>query len=137
MQLRIFLLADFANLDAGNKLNIIGVFTAIGVQSVPAVHPSLHVVAKVAAELGEFETQRTFKLLFFSQDGTELGKVEGGFVFPRPQERGGDSEWNFVLGIQQLALPRAERYEFRLLVDEHLLGAVPLDVVLRPNPTQQ
>ena len=39
MEVRLFLFADFANVDAGRKLNIIGAFNQFNVEQVPYEHP--------------------------------------------------------------------------------------------------
>lgn len=49
--MRVFLLADFANLDSGHKLNIIGAFNTIWVKNFPAVHSAIYLVAKIAADV--------------------------------------------------------------------------------------
>ncbi len=137
MELRIFLLADFANLDAGHKLNIIGAFNTIQARIFPAVHPSMYLVAKVAAELGEFGTQRDYKIIFFDEDANELGKIEGRFSFPQPKDRQRRSEFNVVIALRDLQFSKEGRYEFRLLVNDTLLGVVPLDVVERSELPQE
>jgi len=53
VELRIFLLADFANV-SDRKLNVIGAFNTISTTDFPTQHPSMYLVAKIAAELGEF-----------------------------------------------------------------------------------
>ncbi|MDD9955516.1 MAG: hypothetical protein OXP68_04785 [Anaerolineaceae bacterium] len=127
MELRIFLLADFANESAG-KLNVIGAFNTINARQFPAIHPAMYLVAKIAAELGEFEVERKINVLHFDEDGKELMKMEGTFAFPKPQP-GHSSEGTFIFGIRDMKFDKPSRHEFRLLVDNHLLGVVPLEIV--------
>ncbi len=136
MELRIFLVADFANLDKGHKLNIIGAFNTVSAKEFPAVHPSMHLVAKVAAELGEFGKQFDYQIVFFDEDAEELGKLEGQFTFPVPKGKQRNSEFNLLLALRDLQFPRAGRYEFRLLVNDSVLGIVPLDVIRSEQPQE-
>ncbi len=133
MELRIFLLADFANIDASNKLNIIGAFNMIGADKFPAVSPPISLVARIAAELGEFGKDRDYNIILYDEDANELGKIEGKFGFPQLKDKQRVSEANLVFSFVGLQLPKPGRYEFRLLVNDALLGVVPLDVVAKSD----
>jgi len=133
MELRIFLLADFANIDAGSKLNIIGAFNMIWADKFPAVSPPMSLVARIAAELGEFGKERPYTIILYDEDANELGKIEGKFSFPQPKEKQRFSEANLVFSFVGLQLPRPGRYEFRLLVNDTSLGVIPLDVVAKSD----
>lgn len=129
MELRIFLLSDFANVDKEHKLNIIGAFNTVAAKQFPAVHPSMYLVAKVAAQLGEYGKQYGYQIVFFDEDAEELGKIEGKVTFPVPKGRQRHSEFNLVLALRDIGFPKAGRYEFRLLMNDQILGVVPLDVI--------
>lgn len=133
MELRIFLLADFANVDVGHKLNIIGAFNSIGARQFPAVHPSMHLVAKIAAELGEFGNEQDYSILFFDEDAQELGKIEGKFTFPQPKNNQRSSEFNLVIALRDIVFPKSGSYEFRLRINGHVLGVVPLELIDLPS----
>jgi hypothetical protein len=137
MDLRIFLVADFANLDPGGKLNVIGAFNQIWVKRFPVVHPSMYLVAKVYGELGEFGKERDYTVLFFDEDANELGKMEGKFTFPQPKGQQPYSEFNLIVALRDVHLAKQGRYEFRLLVNDNLLGTVPLDVIKAPEVPQE
>jgi hypothetical protein len=126
-------MADFANLDAGGKLNIIGAFNTIRAKRFPAVHPSMYLVAKIFAELGEFGRERDYSILFFDEDANELGRIEGRFTFPQPTAQQRHSEFNLIVAMRDIPFPKQGRYEFRLLVNDSLLGTVPLDIVELPQ----
>ena len=134
MELRIFLLADFANISAG-KLNVIGAFNLIWAHQFPAVHPSMYLVAKLAAGYGEFGVERDFKILQHDEDGNELGKIEGRFTFPKPKT-GERSEHTIIVGLRDLKFEKPSRYQFRILVNDILMGDIPLDVVQQNNLPQ-
>ena len=136
METRIFLLADYANVDTANKLNIIGAFNRIYTDKVPAGVPAMYLVGKVAAGLGEFGKERTYEVLLLDQDANEMGKVDGTFRFLQPDKHDQTSEWNLVLALMGLVFPKEGRYEFRLLINDAIAGVAPLDIILRPNPQE-
>lgn len=136
MELRIFLLADFANVDTGHKLNIIGAFNTVTAREFPATHPSIYLVAKVAAQLGEFGKQFDYQIVFFDEDAEELGKLAGKFTFLQPKGKQRHSEFNLVIALRDIQFAKAGRYEFRLLVNNSVLGVVPLDVVRLEAPQE-
>lgn len=134
MDLRIFLLADFAN-ESGGKLNVIGAFNTIRAHQFPAIHPTMYLVAKIAAELGEFDIEHSIRVLHFDEDANELGKMEVKVTFHRPAP-GQSAESTFIFQLRDMTFERPCRSEFRLLADNHLLGVVPLEVVQLETPAQ-
>jgi len=54
MKLTLFLAADYANITREGKLNVMGIFNDIYARTFPARHSSMHLVAKLGAELGEY-----------------------------------------------------------------------------------
>lgn len=137
METRIFLLADFANVDAAGKLNIIGAFNRIYVEKLPGGAPVIYLVGKVAAGLGEFGKERTYRVILFDEDGNELGNVGGKFKFLQPDAHDITSEWNLVLAFMGVAFAKEGRYEFRLLINDAIAGVAPLDIVLRQPAPQE
>lgn len=133
MDVRLFLLADFANVDASNKLNIIGAFNRLNADQLPFIHPALFLVIRISAELGEFEQQRTLKVILFDEDGGEVWQTpDVNFTMHTPKD-GHVGEFNPVIGIQRAKFDKAGRYEYRVFINGDSKGVAPLDVVLRPQ----
>ena len=55
MQVKLALLADYANVTAEGKLNILGIFDRINVVGVPAVHPQMHFILRLEAHPAEWD----------------------------------------------------------------------------------
>jgi hypothetical protein len=53
VRLTAALLADYANITADGKLNIMGVFGRMAATRIPATHPSLYLVARFEARVTE------------------------------------------------------------------------------------
>lgn len=135
MKLQFFLLADFAN-ESGGKLNIIGTFNTISAQQFPVVHPTMYLVAKIVADPGEHDVKRAVKVLHLDEGENEPGEMEGEFTFPKPAPEH-SPEVTFIFGIRDMQFEKPSRHEFQLLVDNVLLGVVPLRVVLRETAPQE
>src|SRR5258708_34223328 len=65
MELAFLHIADYASVTKDDKLNVMGIFSAINAPSFPAPHPEMHVVAQLAADPAEYgrQFQVTIKLL--------------------------------------------------------------------------
>ena len=49
MNVRLAVLADYANVTGDGKLNILGIFDRINLLQIPAVHPQMHLVLRIEA----------------------------------------------------------------------------------------
>jgi Family of unknown function (DUF6941) len=128
MEARILLVADFANVDALGKLNIIGAFNRIFVREFPAKHALLYVVIRLAVELGEFGKERNLSIILYDEDSGERWK-SGELKFSvAPPEGGHSVDFHPIVAIQNLEFEKPGRYEFRVFVNDDLKGTIPLDV---------
>ncbi len=84
VQVPLLLLADFANVADGNKLNILGVFTSILSETFPCVHPQMALIAQFRAERTEYGT---FELAIrvLSEDGETVFEAKGNLEIPKGQ----------------------------------------------------
>jgi hypothetical protein len=117
-------------------LNILGIFNKIFTPGFPAAHKSMYLVIKLAADLGEYDTDHDVRILFLDTDGNELGAMEVSARFGRPPN-GAVAEAQLILQVVDLALPKEGRYDFRLLINKDLKGVLPLDALAIPKPKQE
>ena len=126
MQLSFALFADAANLSQEGKLNILGVFDALSVGALPAVHPRAHLVVRLkggSADLG----QHSVTLRWMGPGERELwqstGQLDVGAMPP------GVSEMDLpLIAAVDLPLDKPGTYAMRILVDDALAADVPLHV---------
>lgn len=131
MELRILLLADYANIDGlSGKLNILGVFDKIYAENFPAIHHALHVVIKLSVELGEYGDRRKLIVKFLDEDGVDVIILPLDFSTPT---KGSNPEVNAILEIRDLVFQKPGRYEVVVMVDRDQKGSIPLDVVYKNN----
>lgn len=127
MKLLHLLAADYANLTGDGKLNVMGIFREINAYNFPARHPSMHLVIKLAAELGEYGETRSLTVKLLDPDGAEIlsltvpavvAKIEGGKI----------PEVNVILQLNDVIFPKPGPYQFILLIDKDFKGDLPIYV---------
>jgi uncharacterized protein DUF6941 len=115
MHVSFALFADAANLSQEGKLNILGVFDALQVATLPAVHPRAHLVVHIkgsGADIG----QHRVSFRWLSPNGQELWTSTGDLnVGPPPL---GVAEMDLPL-IAQVDLPMdsAGSYNMAIAID--------------------
>ena len=120
------LFADAANLSQEGKLNVLGVFDALQVATLPAIHPRAHLVVHLkgtAIDIGEHTV--TFRWL--SPSGQELWNSAGDLNVGAPPP--GVTEMDLPL-IAQLDLPMdaAGGYTMSIAIDGNHTMDVPIQV---------
>jgi len=135
MNARLALLADFANLSADGKLNILGAFDTIYAAKFPAVHAEMKLVVRFEIHPAEADQPRQMEIQFRNADGQKIFGLQGTMKFqglPGATPVGEMLSTNTILGINSLELKEPGRYEFVVLVNGEIKASVPLKVVVRP-----
>ncbi|MCX6027399.1 MAG: hypothetical protein NTY23_14270 [Chloroflexi bacterium] len=110
MRLLLFVAADCANVTADNKLNVMGVFNEIRAAQFPARHPSIHLVVKLGAELGEYGKKRDLTVQLHAPDGQVILPLPGQVDVPSPAG-GARPEINAIFNIRDVVFQRPARVE--------------------------
>jgi hypothetical protein len=76
MRLLLLLAADYANVTGDGKLNVMGIFNEIKASAFPARHPSMHLIVKLGADLGEYGERRDLFVKLLDADGNPIASVE-------------------------------------------------------------
>ncbi len=126
MQVAFAVFADAANLSQEGKLNVLGVFDALQVGTLPAVHPRAHLVVHLngsPADVG----RHTVTLRWVNPSGNELWTSSGELNVGQPPA--GVTEMDLPL-IAQIDLPidAAGGYHMSVSLDEHQSAQVPVQV---------
>lgn len=133
MEAILFLAADYANHEASGKLNVLGIFNQIQVREFPARHRRLYLVIRIAAQLGEYETKHDMKIVFFDQDGKELGVQQVEITIPRP-DNGRQAVGDVIIEVSDLYLPMPGSYEFKLILNREVKSNLPIEVIQVNSP---
>ncbi len=126
MEVAFAVFADAANLSQEGKLNVLGVFDALQVGAIPAVHPRAHLVVHLkgsAADVG----RHTVTLRWINPGGSELWTSTGELNVGQPP--GGVTEMDLPL-IAQIDLPidGAGSYHMTVSLDDKKSAEVPVQV---------
>ena len=126
MQIKLALLADYANVTAEGKLNILGIFDRITVQDLPAVHPQMHLILRLEAHAAERNRSHGIEIRLYDPDGLTVFEVKGDMV---PHGSAGvTSATNQILTLNNLQLNKAGGYMFVVFVNNDLKSEIPLGV---------
>ena len=126
MYISFALLADAANLSQEGKLNILGVFDALQVATLPAVHPRAHLVVRVKGHREDVGAH-TVHIRWMSPKGTELwgttGQLDIGAIPPGVEEM----DLPLIAAID-LPLDQAGIYRVQVSLDDQIAADVPVQV---------
>lgn len=118
--------ADAANISQEGKLNILGVFDAVQVGAMPAVHPRAHLVVRFKGT--PIDTGlHAVALRWTDPAGQELWASEGQVELAQPPSGVTEVDIPLIATID-LPLTMQGTYEMRVVVNGELRGAVPLHV---------
>lgn len=126
MQVSFALFADAANLSQEGKLNILGVFDALQVAALPAVHPRAHLVVHLKGSSLDVGAH-TVTLRWINPQGSELWTSTGELNVGAPPP--GVNEMDLPL-IAQIDLPMdiAGAYVMSIALDTDHTADVPVQV---------
>lgn len=126
MQVAFALFADAANLSQEGKLNVLGVFDALQVGSIPAVHPRAHLVVHLKGTPTDVG-RHTVTLRWVNPQGSELWTSTGELNVGQPPS--GVTEMDLPL-IAQIDLPidAAGGYRMTISLDDRQNTEVPVQV---------
>ena len=126
MHVSFALFADAANLSQEGKLNILGVFDALQVAALPAVHPRAHLVVHLKGTHSDIGSH-TVGFRWLSPSGQELWNSAGDLNVGAPPP--GVTEMDLPL-IAQLDLPMdaAGGYTMSIAIDGNHTMDVPIQV---------
>lgn len=130
MNIEAFVLCDAAT-DSPGKLNILGAFDTLFVQSLPAVHPQCAVAARLRWERIEGDEHK-LAIHIMNQDGKAvIPPLEGNVKVGFPQHES-TAITNIILNIQGLKLETFSEHSVDLVVDAKHEASLPLYVKQSP-----
>jgi len=130
MQVAFALFADAANLSQEGKLNVLGVFDALQVGAMPAVHPRAHLVVRLKGDASDVG-RHTVTLRWVNPQGSELWNSTGDLNVGQPPA--GVVEMDLPL-IAQIDLPIDIAGAYRMTVSLDDLQSAEVVVQVRAVP---
>ena len=126
MQVSFALFADAANLSQEGKLNILGVFDALQVGSLPAVHPRAHLVLRLKGGRTDVGSH-TVTLRWINPQGHELWSSTGELNVGAPPAGVIEMDLPLIAALD-LPLDSAGSYRMGIALDQIERAEVTLQV---------
>jgi hypothetical protein len=135
MEVTLALLADAANISTDGKLNILGVFNALGGHTFPVVHPQMALVLRFEASHAEAGKARRLELQLSDGDGGKLFRIDAQLVVPKGAP-GMPIRLDHILMLHGIQFPKPGDYVFNVLVGDDQKAAIDLRLIQVQMPTQ-
>lgn len=116
MQVSFALFADAANLSQEGKLNVLGVFDAVQVATLPTVHPRAHLVLRLKGGRADVGTH-TVTLRWVNPEGVELWSTRGDLDIASPPNEVRDMDLPLIASID-LPIDRTGRFTMTIALDD-------------------
>ncbi|HUP88231.1 MAG TPA: hypothetical protein VM100_02705 [Longimicrobiales bacterium] len=126
MQVKLAVLADYANVTGDGKLNILGIFDRINLMQIPAVHTQMHLILRLEAHPAEQNRAHSVEIRLQDPEGVVIFEVQGEIV-PRG-EAGQTVSTNQILTLNNLQLEKIGDYRFIVLINGDVKTDIPLAV---------
>jgi hypothetical protein len=128
MDLALAVLADNANVAAGDKLNVIGIFDTLGAPSFPIVHPTMALAMRFRFEYGDGPKTHKIKITLRDEDGKEYMRADGELKVPKVAT-GAFHHVNQIINLVNMGFSKQGIYAFHIEWDGKPVGRVNLAVV--------
>src|SRR5512133_280431 len=126
MHISFALFADAANLSQEGKLNVLGVFDAVQVATLPAMHPRATLVVRLKGVRSDVGTH-VLGLSWVNPRGAELWGSQGEVAVGAPPPGVHDMDLPVIITLD-LPLDASGSYAMRVSLDGTLTAEVPLQV---------
>jgi len=126
MDVRLAVLADYANVSQEGKLNIMGVFSEVRPPALPFQLPTLYLVVVFQASSAEAGQEKVLRVVLLDSDGKESLSLEHPILIPKSKQSGPWVQVQMILGINLLRFEKADNYAFHILVDGDTKTTIPL-----------
>lgn len=127
MRTRVAVLADYASISEGGKLNVMGIFGIIYAANEPIVHSQMQLVLQL--EFAPFEAgKKEIRVVLRDEDGRELLNLGGELMVPHI-EGGEPAIVNQMLVFNNIAFPHFGDYDYAVSIDGEPVALIPLRVM--------
>ena len=133
MDVRLAVLADYANISREGKLNIMGVFGEINPPVLPFQLPTMYLVASFQASPAEVGQQKDVRVALVSEEGKEILALEQSMVVPPPKRAGSWTDLVAIFCLNGISFRDPGSYAFHFLVGGETKTTVPLRVNEAPS----
>ena len=135
MEITKALVADYANVAEGGKLNVLGIFTTIFAAGFPTVHPSMQLIFMWEASKVEAGRKKQIEIQLCDADGKKVLSIGGEFQLPDGIS-GKRIYGNQILNLNHVKFEKAGEYVFNILINDEHKAEAPFEVIPIPSKGQ-
>jgi hypothetical protein len=134
MVVDVAVVADYANLAEGGKLNVMGMFDQIWAKEFPAAHAYMVLAYRLRVGYEDGGKQYRIEIKLVDEDGRQWGGTSG--IISVSEIAAGERQvLSQILSFPGLLFPRAGEYAFVLSIDGDELHRVPFTLRLLQSPS--
>ena len=127
MEVKLALLADYANVTKEGKLNVMGLFTAIRAPVLPWVHPQMQLIIELEASPAEWESHKEIEIKLLNTDAKQLLSLNANLTVPRGQS-GKRSQINSIMAFGNVKFESEGDYVFAIMIGGETKKELPFSV---------
>jgi hypothetical protein len=133
MLLNLLLIADYVNITADGKLNVMGIFNSIHSTEFPTAHPEMFLIAKFSTDPSEYGTKKKLAIKLLDEGGKPIASLLEHEI-EIPHGKGGRVvEIRQLLKLTGLVFPQPGAYHFSILVDNDQKGSQTIQLIQIPK----
>ena len=132
MDVKLVLLADYANVTKEGKLNVMGLFTVINAAVLPCIHPQMQLVLEFEASSAEWGSHKDIEIKLLNEDAKQLLSITAGLTVPRGKS-GKRSQINSIMSFGNVKFDSEGEYVFAIMVGGETKKELPFSVVYVPT----
>jgi len=133
MECTLALLADGANVTPDGKLNVLGVFNALGAAKYPVTHPQMFLVVRLETSNAESGMQKKVEIQLSDEDGKKLFAINANLTVPKGSP-GAPIRMNHILALNGIQFQKPGNYAFNVFVNGDIKAAVDLKLFQAKQP---
>lgn len=137
MDVSLALLADYANMTADGKLNILGLFDTIVTDRFPAVHPQMQLIFQLEAHPSEAGKQKQVEVRLMTEDGRTVLAMSSDMALQLKDTLQPIAEMmksQQIIGFHGVRFEKPGTYQFAILVNGDTKKTISLKVQERKLP---
>lgn len=128
MEVKLAVLADYANMTQDNKLNILGLFDTICARNFPIRHNSMQLIITFESPLSEANTVKDLKIILMDADGKRIFEMGGPFKLGAARDKMLAIKASHIIILNGLVFEKDGDYSFDIQIGGDTKKSVPLKV---------
>lgn len=131
MEVKLALLADYANVTKEGKLNVMGLFTAINAPVLPWIHPQMQLIIEFEASPAEWNSHKEIEIKLLDVDAKQLLSIKANLTVPKGKS-GKRSQINSIMAFGNVRFESEGDYVFAIMIGGDVKKELPFSVTYAP-----